>query len=112
MEQLPNRIRELRKAREWRLEDLADRVGISITFLSDLERGVRDLGFEWMRRIAKVLKVQPGDLLIQSDNSKSLSAGEQEWLALYQAADDAQREQLLQMGRIILHTPPKGRKAA
>lgn len=112
MDQMPNRIRELRKAREWDLEDLADRVGISTTFMSDLERGKRDLGFVWMKRIAKALKVQPGDLLTEQDNSKSLAPDELDWLSLYQRADEAQRAQLLQMARIIVPPQARSRKAA
>lgn len=106
---MPNRIRELRKARDWRLEDLADRIGIGVSFMSDLERGTRDLGYIWMQRVAKALKVKVGDLLNETDNSRSLSAAELEWLATFERADEAQRAQLKQMAEIIV---PKGRKAA
>jgi transcriptional regulator with XRE-family HTH domain len=33
MEQMPNRIRELRKARGWTLEQLADKIGCGVTML-------------------------------------------------------------------------------
>lgn len=84
------------------LERFADRVGCAVSMMSDLERGKRDLTMHWMRRIAKVLKVQVGDLLNEKDNSRSLSAAEQQLLDLYAAADEAQRGQLLQMAKILL----------
>jgi transcriptional regulator with XRE-family HTH domain len=111
MEQMPNRIRELRKQRGFYLEHLANRVGMSVTMLSDLERGNRDLTMHWMRAIARVLKVQPGDLLCEKDHSKSLTAAERELVDLYAQADEPQREQLLQMARILIG-PKAGRKAA
>lgn len=111
MDQLPNRIRELRKAKDWKLEELADRVGISVTFMSDLERGVRDLGFVWLKRVAKALRVKPGDLLNAEDNSASLSAAQHELIALYAQADEAQRQQFLGMAKLLL-AKPGGKKAA
>jgi transcriptional regulator with XRE-family HTH domain len=111
MEQLPNRIRELRNARGWRLEDLADRVGCSVTFVSDVERGVRELSLQWMKRFARVLKVQPADLLSETDNSRSLSPGERELAELYASADEGQRQQLLQMARLLITGSPAPTRA-
>lgn len=111
MDQLPNRIRELRNARHWKLEQLADRIGCGITYVSDLERGKRELSYQWMKRIARALKVEPADLLAEQDNSRSLTAAERELVDLYQAADDQQRRQLMQMARILI-APAKQRKAA
>jgi hypothetical protein len=58
--------------------------------------------YHWMKRVARALKVQPADLLLEADNSKSLSAAERELVDLYDQADEAQREQLLQMARILV----------
>jgi transcriptional regulator with XRE-family HTH domain len=113
MDQMPNRIRELRKARGWRLEDLADKAGCGITYVHDLEQGKRELSYHWMKRFARAFKVQPADLLNDADNSKSLSAPERELVDLYDRADDAQREQLLQMARILVGPAVKtARRAA
>lgn len=111
MSELPNRIRELRKAKGMYLEHLAARVGCGVTQLSDLERGNRPLTYDWMKRVARALKVQPADLLSEKDNSRSLSAGEQELVRIYDRATDAQRDQLLQMARIIV-APGKAANAA
>jgi transcriptional regulator with XRE-family HTH domain len=113
MDQLPNRIRELRKARGMKLEALANRVGCAVSMMSDLERGNRDLTHHWMKIVARVLKVQVADLLSDKENSKSLSAAERELVDLYSAADEAQRAQMLQMMRILAGGAlPKVRKAA
>lgn len=108
---MPNRIRDLRKARGLYLEQLADKVGCSITMLSDLERGERELSYHWMKSISRALKVQVADLLNEGDNSKSLSAAEREWLDVFARADEAQREQLLGMAHILVGGT-KARKAA
>lgn len=100
--ELPNRIRELRKARNMKLEDLANRVDCAVSMMSDLERGKKELSWTWMKRIARALKVQMADLLAEKDNSKSLSAQERELVDLYTRADDQQRQQLLGMARLIV----------
>jgi transcriptional regulator with XRE-family HTH domain len=102
MEQLPNRIRELRKAKGWRLEDLADRVGCGVTMMSDLERGNRELTYHWMKSLARVFKVQVADLLIEADNSKSLTGPERELLGLFDQADETQRAAVLNMLRTLV----------
>lgn len=102
MEALPNRIRELRKARGWKLEDLADRLNCGITQVSDLERGRRELTYHWMKRLGRALGVEPAGLLLEQDNSRSLSGDEHELVGLYQRATEPQRQQLLQMARILV----------
>jgi transcriptional regulator with XRE-family HTH domain len=106
MEQMPNRIRELRKARGMTLEQLGDRIGCGVTMMSDLERGQRELSYYWMQKLAKVLKVQAADLFLEKDNSKSLTAPQRELVDLYDRADDQQRAQMLQMARIIAAPRP------
>jgi transcriptional regulator with XRE-family HTH domain len=107
---MPNRIRELRKAKGWKLEDLADRIGCGVTMMSDLERGQRDLTYHWMKSLARVFKVQIADILNEQDNSKSLTGAERELVSLFGQADDTQRAAVLSMLRTLV--TPKGRKAA
>jgi transcriptional regulator with XRE-family HTH domain len=110
MDELPNRIRELRKAKDWTLEMLADRVGCGVTQMSDLERGVRPLNWHWLQSVSRALKVQPADLLSQKDNRGSLSAGEMSLVALFRQASEDQQRQLLDMARVIVGDPqPRGR---
>lgn len=107
MDQLPNRLRELRKARELTLEQVADRVGMGITMLSDLERGDRDLTYHWMKLLSRFYKVKIADLLGPQDNSQSLSADEHDLIAMYRQGDEQQRRQLVQMARLLVGEPEK-----
>lgn len=52
-----NRIREHRKRRGLTLDELAELVGMSKGYLSDLETGKRTGGLEMLRLIAQALKV-------------------------------------------------------
>jgi transcriptional regulator with XRE-family HTH domain len=53
------RIRALRQARGWSLQQLAERVGVSKPQIDKLERGTRRLTDDWIRRIAAALEVAP-----------------------------------------------------
>lgn len=58
-----NRIREIRKRRGMTAKELAELVGTDPVNISRIERGLRKLTEEWMRRIAKALEVTPAELL-------------------------------------------------
>jgi transcriptional regulator with XRE-family HTH domain len=68
MAELPNRIRELRIARNWSQDQLAAAANCSKAQISDLERGNRGLDIDWMRRLARALGVTAGELLSHDDN--------------------------------------------
>jgi transcriptional regulator with XRE-family HTH domain len=110
-EQMPNRIRELRKARGLKIEQLADRVGCGITYVSDIERGKRELSYHWMKRFARALKVQPADLLAEEGQQPLLAPDERELVDLYRADDPVQQQQLLQMARILVGPPSDAKRA-
>jgi transcriptional regulator with XRE-family HTH domain len=57
------RIRALRKAKGWRLVDLAQHSGIKEVHLSHLERGTREVGFNALVAIAQGLEVSLSELL-------------------------------------------------
>lgn len=93
-----NRIRELRLARSWSQQRLADLIHVSKVTISDLERGKMALTVDYMRRIADALSssgdpVAPADLLTTEDNPY-LPRSDQERALLdhYRSADDVQRE--------------------
>lgn len=62
-----NRIKELREARDWSQEDLAERVGTSQQQIGRLEGERRRLTQDWMERIARALEVRPTDLFTPDD---------------------------------------------
>lgn len=44
-------------------QEVADALGTAKSVISDLERGVVQLSDKWLRRLAPVLKTQPGYIL-------------------------------------------------
>lgn len=51
------RIRELRQRRGWTLEELASKCGLSVSFLSQVERGLSSLSLSSLQAICKALDV-------------------------------------------------------
>lgn len=102
MDKNPNRIRELRLAKGWSQQRLADEVGCSKMEISGLERGRPKLNLEWMRRVAPALGVTPADLLPVDDNPRALS--EEEWALIQQfrAGDDRGRDELQRVADVLL----------
>lgn len=60
---LGERVRDLRKERGWSQDHLADVAGIDRSYMSGIERGVRNFGILHLFTLAKALKVKPQDLL-------------------------------------------------
>jgi ribosome-binding protein aMBF1 (putative translation factor) len=58
-----HRIRELRKARGWSLEFLAERMDMSTSFVCRIERGSRNLNLKQMNAFALAFGVPPRDLI-------------------------------------------------
>lgn len=86
-----NRIREFRKAKGWTLEELATRVNVSIGQLSEIERGGRQLTQRWMLALARVLEIQPADLLPPHQNTAALTPDEASLLRAYRLAAPDQK---------------------
>lgn len=63
MDDAPNRIRTIRKGKGLSLKALAERTGASISQVSRLEKGQRDLTLSWMEKLARGLECSPTDLL-------------------------------------------------
>ena len=54
-EQLGDRLRQERQARDERLVDVAERAGVSTQYLSEVERGLKDPSSEMLQAIAGAL---------------------------------------------------------
>lgn len=57
------RLKELRQARGFTQKTLADKLGMSLTYLCNLENGKANVSLSTLRRLAKVLKVKVADLV-------------------------------------------------
>jgi transcriptional regulator with XRE-family HTH domain len=62
-EKAANNLRAWRKYNKMTQQELADALGTAKSVISDLERGVVQLSDKWLRRLAPVLKTQPGHIL-------------------------------------------------
>lgn len=56
-------IRKLREDKDWSQEELADQAGFHRTYISGVERGIRNPTITVIERIAKALKVRTEELL-------------------------------------------------
>jgi len=64
------RLRYLRRNHDLTQEEFAERVGVSVDFISNVERGVNAPSFETIEKFAFVLKISVHELfLYNEDNS-------------------------------------------
>jgi transcriptional regulator with XRE-family HTH domain len=56
-------LRRLRHARELSQEDIAHDAGVNRSYMSKIEKGATYVGLEIIGKLARVLKVEPADLL-------------------------------------------------
>lgn len=57
------RLRALREERGWSQEEFADRAGLHRTYVSAVERGVRNPTLSVLERLAKALGIKLSELL-------------------------------------------------
>ena len=58
-----NRVKELRLKKKRSQAALADRLGLHSTYISQVERGVRNMALKNIEKLAKALKVEIKDLV-------------------------------------------------
>lgn len=112
MEEMPNRILELRRAARLSQEELAFRVGVSKMQVSGMERGKRELTLTMMRKLADVLGVCPADLLGKDDNPSRLGDSERQLLARYRSVDRDQQRNIERVTEALAPFDPRTREAA
>jgi len=61
--QFGNKVRELRKQKKFSQEELAQKTGLHRTYISDIERGNRNVSLENIKKIANALDVRMDFLL-------------------------------------------------
>lgn len=112
MEDMPNRILELRRAAGLSQEELGFRVGVSKMQISGMERGKRELSLGMMRRLAEALDVSPADLLCDEDNPMRLASEERALLSRYRAADPDQQRNIERVTEALVPFINRQRDAA
>lgn len=108
----PNRIRELRMAKGWSIQRLADAINMSKMNVSAIERGQVELNLAKMRLFARALGVAAADLLPRADNPLALSAEEIELIERLRQANDQSREQFDKVAEVMLPWKDTDERAA
>lgn len=65
--QVGNNIRRLRTEKDWSQEELADQTGLHRTYISGIERGVRNPTVTIIAKMAEKLGVEPSEILSKVD---------------------------------------------
>ena len=68
------RIRELREARGWKLKELSARAGISVSYLSEIEKHRKPANTHRIERLASAFGVPPQELLEDQGARDEISA--------------------------------------
>lgn len=97
-DELPNRIRVLRKQRGFSQFELAERLDATTQQVSHLERGKRRLTLQWMQRVAAALECDPADLLPSRDRPTVGNPREEALLNLFRALPSAEQDAFLKIG--------------
>ena len=77
MDKMPNRLRAMRKKAGLTLVEVGERMGLTHTHLSNMERGVRKLDLETMEKLARILDCTVADFLRDDHFPDRLSSQEQ-----------------------------------
>lgn len=64
------RVRQVRNARDWTQEELADRVGLSVRYIGQVERCKASPTVSVLGRLADAFGVEAGELLRRASKSK------------------------------------------
>lgn len=67
---LGQNVKHFRKAKKWSQEELAERTGLHRTYVSGIERGIRNPTLQIVESLAKALNTTTARLMRNGDNEK------------------------------------------
>ena len=97
------RIREARLNKKIRQEELADKINVSVAYMSRVETGKSQINLKRLTQIAEVLDVSPGDWLIGS-NRTSKEYLKEDFRALLDKCTPEQQKLIYQISELISKT--------
>lgn len=109
-------IKRLRKRRDLTVSTLAEAAGLSVQYVSMLERGQRSAKLETTYRLATALGVSPSGLLAEGERKSPRKVdGREELELIFEGLSEAQTMQIIKLVRAIreLVEPtrsPRGKK--
>jgi len=62
-------VRQLREARGWSQEELAERSNLNRSFVGEIERGVATPSLQTLNKLATGLELSPSSLLARCENT-------------------------------------------
>ena len=74
-------VRRNRKSRGMTQERLADLSGLSFSYISDVERGTRNISLESLGKIIEALGIKPSQLFIENSSSTAFLSDTEDKLA-------------------------------
>jgi len=108
------RIKELRVAKGLTQAQLAERAGISRSYLTEMENETKPINSRRLARVASVLGVEPGLLLDpkKKPSAQNPEAARERLIRLYDDLPQAQRDELLGRAErlyleVLQPSPPK-----
>lgn len=105
MDKLPNRVREMRKKAGMTLEEVGEKLGLTHTHLSNIERGHRKLDLATMEKLARVLRCSVADFLTDDHFPDRLNYQEQQILDDLRRMDDSDRNRVADIARTFAPEP-------
>ncbi|WP_339834141.1 helix-turn-helix transcriptional regulator [Paenibacillus sp. FSL R7-0272] len=100
-EAVGNRIRELRKAKGWTQEQLAESAGLHYSYIGGVERGDRNISLETLEKIMNGLQV-PAEQLFKFKEDSSYRRALDEHMTLVSGQDADQIDSLTRINKEIL----------
>ncbi|WP_427180611.1 helix-turn-helix domain-containing protein [Paenibacillus sp. TC-CSREp1] len=100
-EAVGNRIREIRKAKGWTQEQLAEAAGLHYSYIGGVERGDRNISLETLEKITNGLQV-PVEQIFQFKEDSAYRRALDEHIAVISSQSADQIESLTKINKEIL----------
>ena len=97
------RIKEARNEQNMTQEELADKLNISVAFLSRVETGKTQINLKRLTQIAEILKVSPGYLLTGS-NTTSKEYLKEDFRLLLEKCTPEQQKLIYKISELVSRT--------
>ena len=97
------RIKNIRLKQKMRQEDLADKLDISVAFMSRVERGNSKISLKRLTQIAEILNVSPGYLLTGS-NTASKDYLREDFRQVLEKCTPEQQKLIYQISELVSRT--------
>ena len=98
-------LRTLRKEQNITQEELADKLGISLSRIVLLERGERIPALPTLDKIAKYFGVKPADLIMEEKKHQKLDQKQKELLNIVEKGSEEELDKLYEVVKIVVGDP-------